>query len=1017
MAYKLRLIVIFLYFNWISQSQITKSSSTDQLNFNRAVALFDIGQYKPAQVLFSNLVTNSNSPQITCNASYFTAVCAIRLNLPSAQSRLESFLDNYPTSPRRNLIFLEAGNYYFNKTKFAYAKKWYQNVEPDNLKTHQKELFFFRHGYSNFRTDNFEQAKTCFKNVEFSDQYGSQARYYLGFMAYQQDDYDSASLLFQSNDVEQQFGEELAYFKADLKFKLGAFQEAIDASLKALDDASPNEVSELNKIIGESFFNLKNYDKAIPYLKQYKGKNGKWTHVDFYQLGYAYYRQNLFEDAIGEFNKIIGGTNALAQNAYYHLAECYIKNNQKEEALNAFKSASELTYNLKIQEDAWLNYAKLSYDIGNPYTSVSQVLTDFLKQYPKSPFAHTIESLLIDSYVSSQNYKEALMLLEDNMRNALKPVYQKVAFYRALELYNQNELLAAKSLFEKVISSGIDPELSARAYFWKAEIDFYQLNFQSALDGYLEFKSKINPNSNLLENNHLEYNLGYSYFKLKLYGKAILAFQNYVTKPNRDELLLFDTYLRKADAYFVSKNYTKAIEWYKKLIQNEDPFSDYATFQMAICYGFLGETKTKISTLKSVLTYKNSKYLDDINFELANTYNTLNKSKSAVEFYDTVIVNFPKSKLVSTSLLRKGLLLYNQSDNLEALAVLKQVAEQYPATPEAYQAISSVRLLYIDDGKVNDYAKWVGTLPYVSKTEIKLESAAYEAAEKQYLESNTERAINLFNSYIENYTQGSRQIQAHFYLADLYYSQDLKINALPHYEFVINQSNNEFTEPALQKVCVIALEQNMEVTSLLKRLERESKNPQNTLFAQSNLMKVFFKEESYNMAIEYSDNVLNDTRTNRLIKNDALAIKARSALAQQKDSLAKTSFETILRLSSSNYGAEATYYLAYFKHKDSDFENSNLLIQELIKTYPNNKSFAAKGLILMAQNFYALEDTFQATYILESVIDNFESFADITEEAKALLNQYKETIGQTNSSLESTNNTPNTLKEQQLDDK
>ena len=1017
MTCKLRLIVIFLCFNWISQSQSTQSGSRDQLNFNRAETLFDIGQYKSAQVLFSDLEASSNNPQIVSNAAYYTAVCAIRLNLPMAQNRLESFLDNYPTSPRRNLIFLEAGDYYFSKTKLAYAKKWYQNVEPDNLRAHQKEQFFFRYGYSNFRTDNFKQAKICFKNVEFSDQYGSQARYYLGFMAYQQDDYDSASALFQDEDVEQQFGEELAYFKADLKFKLGAFQEAIDASLDALDGASSNEVSELNKIIGESYFNLENYDQAIPYLKQYNGKNGKWTHVDFYQLGYAYYKQNLLEEAIGEFNKIIGGDNALAQNAYYHLAECYIKNNQKEEALNAFKSASELTFNLKIQEDAWLNYAKLSYDIGNPYTSVSQVLTDFLKQYPKSPFVNTIESLLVDSYVSSKNYKEALILLEGNMRNALKPVYQKVAFYRALELYGQNELVAAKLLFDKVISSKINPEFSARAYFWKAEIDFNQLNFQSALDGYLAFKNTTNPNSNLLENSHLEYNLGYTYFKLKQYEKAILAFQNYTLKPNADELLLQDAYLRKADAYFVTKNYRKAIEWYNKSVQSKDPFSDYATFQMAICYGFLGETSTKISTLKSVLNYKNSKYLDDINFELANTYNTLNESKSAVEFYDNVIVKFPQSKWVSKALLRKGLLLYNQSENSKALAVLKQVAEEYPATPEAYQAISSVRSLYIDSGTVNDYAKWVGTLPYVSKTDIKLETAAYEAAEKQYLENNIDRAIILFNSYLENYTQGSRQIQAHFYLADLYYSQNLKTNALPHYEYVIYQPNNEFSEPALQKVCVIALEQDMEATSLLERLEKESKNPQHIRFAQSNLMKLFFKEESYNMAIQYSDIVINDSRTNRLIKNDALAIKARSALAQRNDSLAKISFENILQSSSSNYGAEATYHLAYFKYKDSDYENSNLLIQDLIKTYPNNKLFAARGLVLMAQNFYALEDTFQATYILESVIDNFESFADITEEAKVLLNQYKVTIRQTNASLESTSNTPNNLKEQQLDDK
>jgi hypothetical protein len=37
----------------------------------------------------------------------------------------------------------------------------------------------------------------------------------------------------------------------------------------------PRERSELSKIIGESYFNLGNYEKAIPYLTAYKGKRGK----------------------------------------------------------------------------------------------------------------------------------------------------------------------------------------------------------------------------------------------------------------------------------------------------------------------------------------------------------------------------------------------------------------------------------------------------------------------------------------------------------------------------------------------------------------------------------------------------------------------------------------------------------------------------------------------------------------------------------------------------------------------
>ena len=184
------------------------------------------------------------------------------------------------------------------------------------------------------------------------------------------------------------------YFQADLNFfKLGAFDKAIDVAKKAIEKANKNETSELSKIIGESYFNLKNTAKPFHTLRAIEAKKGKWTNVDFYQLGYAYYKQNDFENAIGEFNKIINGNNAIAQNAYYHLGESYINLDKKQEALNAFRRASEMDFDSKIKEDAWLNYAKLSYDIGNPYLSTPQVLSDFLERYPKSPFRESIELL------------------------------------------------------------------------------------------------------------------------------------------------------------------------------------------------------------------------------------------------------------------------------------------------------------------------------------------------------------------------------------------------------------------------------------------------------------------------------------------------------------------------------------------------------------------------------------------------------------------------------------------------
>jgi hypothetical protein len=56
-------------------------------------------------------------------------------------------------------------------------------------------------------------------------------------------------------------------------------------------------------------------------------------------------------------------------------------------------------------------------------------------------------------------------------------------------------------------------------------------------------------------------------------------------------------------------------------------------------------------------------------------------------------------------------------------------------------------------------------------------------------------------------------------------------------------------------------------------------------------------------------------------------------------------------------------------------------------------------LVLMAKNFYKLNDAFQATYILESVIKNFEDYPDIIEEATSELAIIKSEQAKTNDSI------------------
>jgi len=983
-------------------AQQTAIYTHDLKEYNRAVELYKEKQYQSAQIIFEKVKQTNFNQEIQADCSYYIANCAIRLNQSGADKLMEDFVTSYPTSSKQNQAYIEVAHYYFEQGQYPQALEWFDKVDESGLSSEDTDKFNFQKGYSYYTAKNKKEATKYFNTVANSKEYGSQAKYYLGTMAYEADDYKEATKQFEQISGEEKYKEKMSYFQADMNFKLGNFQKAIDEGTRAMAKSNALEKSELNKIIGESYFNLKQYDKAIPYLKEYKGKKGKWNNTDFYLLGYAYYQQKDYESAISQFNKIIDGNDFVAQNAYYHLGESYLKTDRKQQALNAFKTASEMTFDLKIQEDAFLNYAKLSYEIGNSYQTIPDVLSAFLEKYPANPNKPEIETLLINSFITSKNYKGALVLLEKNKSFANKQAYQKVAFYRGLELYTDGDYKTALEMFKKSIAEPRDAKFTARATFWKGETEYVLDSFKESLLDFRTFLENAEA-KNTPEYKNINYNIGYAYFKLKEYEKAATNFQTFISAGKADNVRLNDAYLRLGDSYFVSAKYWPAMDAYNKAIEQKGVDADYAAFQKAISYGFVARNEKKIEDLnKFVQTFQKSQYRDDALFELGNTYVTEKQTDNAIKTYDKLIAEFKNGIYGAKAMLRQGLVYYNEDKNELAISKFKKVAADYPNTPEALEAVATARLIYVDSGNVDEYATWVKTLDYVQVSDAELDNDTYEAAEKQYLQNNTKAAITGFSGYVAKFPNGIHALKANFYLGQMYFADGLENNAIPNYEFVISKSRNEFTEQALARLSQVYLKSKDydKAIIVLKRLETEADYPQNITFAQANLMKSYYEKQDYPNAVISAEKVLANPKTDDKVRSDAQIIVARSAIKAKDEAKARTAYAKLLTIAKGEVAAEALYYDVYFKNKDGKFEESNAAVQKLTKNYSGYRYFGAKGLVIMAKNFYGLKDSFNATYILDSVIKNFSDYPDVIEEAKAELAIIKAEESKTNSSIQ-----------------
>lgn len=983
-----------------TQQSIAKSSNMTA--FSEGLKLYHTKAYAAAQKTFQEAKEIADlGAQLKAEASYYEAMCAVKLKQTDADKKVLSFVSDYPNSHKKNAAFFNIANYYFANKKPSYALKWYKKIKKNTLSAQNQKEVNFKMGYSYLATNNLTLAKKSFTPLINDAKYGNDSRYYYGFISYKLEDYGIAASTLKEIADNDSYKAEISYYLLDISFKTGKFQRCIAVGLKLLPTITKKLKSDVSKIIGESYFNLKDYTKAIPYLKAYKGNVKKWNNTDFYQLGYAYYKQQDFENAINNFNKIIGEKNTVSQNAYYHLGECYLNLNQNAAALNAFKSASQMPFDKEIQEDAALNYAKLSYEQGNPFQLVSDVLQAYLKTYPKSKAYQEINELVVSSFVHQQNFEGALQFLSENKSIENNNFRKEVSLYRGIQLFNENNYQKALAYFV-VGKNATNQEIKERSEYWEAETCYRMEQYQQALEKFLRIEISTNTQK-IGDLADLSYAIGYSYFKLKKYQKAGAYFTAFLKINTISDALKFDALLRLGDSYFAVGKYTKAISSYKKVVANYGFESDYASYQIGMSYGFTTQQQAKITALKKVITAGNTSNLkDDALYQLGNTYSKLKEITNAHYYYSTLLKEHPKSAFTSRALLRQGLLYFNANANEKALIKYKEVAMRFPNSPEALEAVSNAKKVYISEDILDAYIDWVATLKFINISNLEIDNATFAIAEKKYTTGNAfGKTSKSLQRYLEKFPEGAHSAKALSYLADIFFKTNQFEKARSNYILLLKEKDTEYTETALNKLSQIYLEKEdfKKALPLLKRLEQEGYVLENILFAQSNLMKGYYKTSEYGIAIAYAQKMLQKEKIDTAIENDAKMIIARSSIQNKDFSTAEEYYSQLEETATGNLKSESLYYKAYFKNIEKEYQQSNAVVQELIANYSAYKYWAVKSYVLMGQNYFGLKDVYQATFVLENVLKNFSEFKDIIKEARTVLSVIRDPEAKPNATV------------------
>jgi TolA-binding protein len=971
-------LVFILLLTQIAKAQKTAILLHPDQAFYAAVDLYKKEKYNVAITELEKVQTKyKNTDLIYAECSFYIAASDLELFHKDAEWKLKQFIAQYPENKHLNEAYLLLGKSAFRKKKFEESYKWFQDVDIYELNKEELAELYFKRGYSALELGKNDKAKLDFYEIKDVDnKYATAGNYYYSHIAYLEKNYETALTGFNRLKNDEIFGNIVPYYITQIYFVQKKYKNVIsDAPNLLKDSVQVQRTGEINGMIGVSYFKTAQYKEALPYLKKYYETGYSRAAIDNYQLGYCYYKTNDLKNALTYFEKATSGNDTVTQQAWYHIADCHLKNKDKIKSRAAFYSAYSKKANAKIKEDALFSYAKLSYELSySPFDDAVKALTEYINEYPESSRKEEAYKYLINVYLTTKNYPQVIKSIAEikNPEPQVLQAYQKALYFLGIENFNSAKYDDAGTNFAKSLKINQDIATNAKAKFWLAESNYQLKEYTTALKQFQEFQTMPNVYSTD-EYDLANYSIGYCHFMNKDYASAGNAFKKVIiTDKDIEPNKLADAYLRAADCNFMQREFKAALDYYSMAISFKKFDLDYAIYQKSICNGLLKNNSNKIKDLKELESnYPKSPYLASSTFELANTYANDGNVPEAVKYYNKVIKDYPKSSYIVKSYLGLAQLYYNNKDDNNAIKYYDEVVKRDKGSPDAQEAAGAIKKIYESQGKLDELQKYYEANGYsISKNE--LDSIAYSNARNAYMENNFVKAEDEFEKYLSKFPSCIFLHEAHFYFAEACYKNKKESKALPSYTFLINKPRSTNTETILLRAAWIEYKNknyNNALAYYLK-LNDMAEVPQNKAIANQYAMKAAFNVQKYDTAIDQSNKYLGTEKLSTQQIADAKFIRAKSYFELGRTQDALLEFSILAKGGKSQITSESMYYKALCMHKNNDYVGCEKAIETLIKSEVSDKDVSTKAMILLADNYAAQNDMSSAQATLEAVIDN-----------------------------------------------
>nr|PZN52144.1 MAG: hypothetical protein DIU61_12005 [Bacteroidota bacterium] len=977
----------------------TAGVAQEQLSQQKAERLFAKGRelvehnnYGAARQVFSEyLEAAPPSDSRRSEAQYYMAYSALSLGHEDGERLINDFIENNPSSPRASTAYYDIALFFYDQKSYTKAARYFRQVDFPALTAEQQNKGRFAWGYSLFSEKKLKEALEQFNFVKTQrNAYAPAASYYAGYVEYANGDYDVALEDLKRAEQNSAYAGVVPYLIANVYYRKRDYDALLAYAESVQSRPNVTNAREISMLAGEAYYFKGDYEKAVAAYERYLASGGgKAESPLLFRAGYASYTLGRQDKALDYLRKAAASSDTVSYYASYYLGIIYLRQGDKPLAMNAFNYARNNPADRELAEESAFQFGKVAYDAGRAEVAIPE-LEAFLQKYPSSAHRNEVREILAQAYVNGNNFNKAIEYIESlPSRNAtMQAAYQKATYLKGSDLFNKEDYSQAVSFFAKSLSNPVDARYAALANFWSGEAYSILGRHQEATRHY----SAVLGSADRELATASRYGLGYAYYNLKDYERARTYFREYVDATYRRNPNHTDALIRLGDCYYVSRSYPDALEYYNRARNIGSPDNDYILLQTGTITGFqrnYTEARRLLSSLVS--SYPRSQYRDDALFQIAQFDIEQGNYQQAIDGLTQLLREMPSSSYAPYAYMRRAASHFNLKNYSATISDYSHVIRQYPTHPAAEESLVPLQEALTLAGRSSEFDTHLAAFKRANPDSRGLENVEFETAKNLYFNQQYAQAVNALRSFTTSYPQSARNAEARYYMAESYFRMNNYDEAIPIYEELARDNISGYGARIPGRLAEIYFSRGQydRATRDFRRLEQLASNKKDLFTAWSGLMESYFHLKQYDSVAVYANLILEKGNVNASAQNMATLYLGKAAMEKGDYETAKDEFLNTLNTARDEYGAEAKYLLGKIFYLTGEHEQCYETLIGLNNDFSSYEEWVGKAFLLLADNFVAQEDDFQAKATLQSLIEHFPDPA-VKEEARRKLRAIEE---------------------------